>query len=317
MILTSNKLTSNLNDSLFDISSHLSFQKKYFALIRIHQVLIVILKLTLNKHTTKKIITLCFMAATIISCNQTNEKTVANQVLADQVKETTMDADTTIANLKINPISHATMVLEWDGITIYVDPVGGEAAFSNFDSPDLILITDIHGDHMEVVTVEGVAIDKTIIIAPEAVAQNFSEEFKAMTTILSNKKTAKKLKGFTVEAIPMYNLRPEALKFHQKGRGNGYVIEHLGKRVYISGDTEDIPEMRALQNIDAAFVCMNLPYTMTVENAASAVIEFAPKKVYPYHYRGTEGLSDVAAFKSMVNKGNPDVEVVQLGWYAE
>ena len=98
----------------------------------------------------------------------------------------------------------------------------------------------------------------------------------------------------------MYNLREEAKKFHEKGRGNGYVIEKNDKRVYISGDTEDIPEMRSLQNIDIAFVCMNLPYTMTVENAASAVLDFKPNKVYPYHYRGTEGLSDVSKFKSLV-----------------
>ena len=96
---------------------------------------------------------------------------------------------------------------------------------------------------------------------------------------------------------------------------SGYVIENNGKRVYISGDTEDIPEMRALKNIDIAFVCMNLPYTMTPESAADAVIEFAPKMVYPYHYRGTEGMSDVAIFKSLVQNKNPNINVNQLDWY--
>ena len=113
----------------------------------------------------------------------------------------------------------------------------------------------------------------------------------------------------------MYNLREEALKFHQKGRGNGYVLTLGEERVYISGDTEDIPEMRQLKNIDKAFVCMNLPYTMTVESAASAVLDFKPKQVYPYHYRGTEGLSDVNKFKSIVNTGNAEIDVVQLNWY--
>ena len=113
----------------------------------------------------------------------------------------------------------------------------------------------------------------------------------------------------------MYNLREEALKFHEKGRGNGYVIENDGMRVYISGDTEDIPEMRNLKDIDVAFVCMNLPYTMTVESAASGVLDFKPTKVYPYHYRGTEGLSDVAKFKELVNEGDAGIEVVQLDWY--
>ena len=102
--------------------------------------------------------------------------------------------------------------------------------------------------------------------------------------------------GIKVEAVPMYNLTPTRLRFHNKGRGNGYVMAFGGKRVYVSGDTEDIPEMRALKKIGVAFVCMNLPYTMTPEQAADAVREFKPKTVYPYHYRG----SDTAKFKKLV-----------------
>jgi len=113
----------------------------------------------------------------------------------------------------------------------------------------------------------------------------------------------------------MYNLREEALKFHTKGRGNGYVLTINKERIYFSGDTEDIPEMRNLKNIDKAFVCMNLPYTMTVENAADAVLEFKPKEVYPYHYRGTGGLSDVEKFKQIVAEKNKAIKVVQLDWY--
>ena len=113
----------------------------------------------------------------------------------------------------------------------------------------------------------------------------------------------------------MYNLRKEALKFHQKGRGNGYVLNLGNQRVYFSGDTEDIPEMRALQDIDLAFVCMNLPYTMTVESAADAVLEFKPTKVYPYHYRGRPDVSDVSRFMELVKKGDPAIEVIQLDWY--
>ena len=88
-----------------------------------------------------------------------------------------------------------------------------------------------------------------------------------------------------------------------------------GERIYISGDTEDIPEMRALNAIDKAFICMNLPYTMTVESAADAVIEFGPKEVYPYHYRGPNGFSDVGKFEALVTKGNSDVSVIRLNWY--
>jgi L-ascorbate metabolism protein UlaG (beta-lactamase superfamily) len=92
-------------------------------------------------------------------------------------------------------------------------------------------------------------------------------------------------------------------------------LERNGKRIYISGDTEDIPEMRNLKNIDIAFVCMNLPYTMTVEKAAEAVLAFKPKTVYPYHYRGENGFSDVAKFKSLVEADNPNIKVTQLDWY--
>lgn len=113
----------------------------------------------------------------------------------------------------------------------------------------------------------------------------------------------------------MYNLREEALKFHSKGRGNGYVVTIGGERIYISGDTEDIPEMRSLKNIDKAFVCMNLPWTMTVDKAAEAVLEFKPKAIYPYHYRNKEGMSDVKKFKTLINQGDEAIEVIQLDWY--
>lgn len=123
--------------------------------------------------------------------------------------------------------------------------------------------------------------------------------------------------GLKITAIPMYNITEGRLDKHVKGRGNGYVLEKDGYRVYISGDTEGIPEMRNLENIDKAFVCMNLPYTMDVEQAADAVVEFAPKEVIPYHYRGTNGLSDVEKFKTIVNETNPEIKVTLMEWYPE
>ena len=116
--------------------------------------------------------------------------------------------------------------------------------------------------------------------------------------------------GISIHATPAYNTTPERLKYHPKGVGNGYVLTVGGKRIYISGDTEDIPEMRSLKNIDVAFVCFNLPYTMTEEQAASAVRAFAPKIVYPYHYRG----SDLAKFKRLVGQ-DEGIEVRMGDWY--
>ena len=123
-----------------------------------------------------------------------------------------------------------------------------------------------------------------------------------------------KIANVIVKAIPMYNITKKRLKFHTKGRGNGYVLTLNGKRIYISGDTEDIKEMRALKNIDYAFVCINLPFTMSVEQAASAVLEFKPKVVYPYHYRGPNGYSDIEKFKNLVSK-NKNIDVKLLNWY--
>jgi len=199
---------------------------------------------------------------------------------------------TSDGDLIIHPINHATFVLSWKDRTIYVDPVGNGKRFDGLPKPDLILVTDIHGDHLSPETLEAVAGAKTTIVAPSAVAEKFSEKLRKQTTVLANGDT-KSVAGVSIESVPMYNLTADRLKYHNKGRGNGYVVTVGGKRVYISGDTEDIPEMRALKNIDMAFVCMNLPYTMTEDQAASAVREFKPKIVYPYHYRD----SDVGKFK--------------------
>ena len=212
-------------------------------------------------------------------------------------------------DLIIHPINHATLELGWTKLTLYIDPVGGGQRFAGLPKPDLILLTDIHGDHLNSDTLKAVATDKTQLVAPSAVSEQLPAELRRRTTLLANGET-KSLLGLTIEAVPMYNTTPERAKFHSKGRGNGYVLTFADKRVYLSGDTEDIPEMRALKNIDVAFLCMNLPYTMTPEQAASAVREFRPKIVYPYHYRG----SDLAKFKKLVGD-DVGVEVRLPDWY--
>tara|TARA_R110002074_G_scaffold61561_5_gene148776 strand:+ start:16736 stop:17560 length:825 start_codon:yes stop_codon:yes gene_type:complete len=216
--------------------------------------------------------------------------------------------------IKITPIEHATAVIEWGDITIYIDPTGGATAFKNQKKPDLILITDIHGDHFNKETLEAIDVSKATFVVTQALADAMPVKFAGKLEILANG-SSKELNGILIEAVPMYNLREEAKDFHVKGRGNGYILTIDGQRIYFSGDTEDIPEMRSLKNIDKAFVCMNLPYTMTVESAASAVLDFKPKQVYPYHYRGRPDVSDVKMFKKLVDAGNQDIEVVQLDWY--
>jgi L-ascorbate metabolism protein UlaG (beta-lactamase superfamily) len=222
--------------------------------------------------------------------------------------------ETSKGKLTIQPLLHGTVVFTWDGKTIYVDPYGGTKTFKDIAAADLVLITDIHGDHLNEATLDSIKIENAVIVAPQAVVDKLPENLKAKAIVLNNGGTTEQ-KGISIAAIPMYNLPEAADSRHTKGRGNGYILTLGGKKVYLSGDTEDIPEMRALTNIDVAFVCMNLPFTMDINQAASAVLEFKPKIMYPYHYRGQGGLSDVEAFKKLVEAGNSKIEVRLRNWY--
>jgi len=223
---------------------------------------------------------------------------------------------TAAGELTIQLVLHDTLMIQFNNKTIYVDPYGGEEAFEGLDKPDLILITDIHGDHLDEKTLDALKAEGTTIIAPQAVKDKMSEKYKKSTSVVNNGDKHNDL-GILIEAIPMYNLPEAPDAKHVKGRGNGYILTLGDKRVYISGDTEDIPEMRGLNGIDIAFVCMNLPYTMDINQAASAVLEFEPAIVYPYHYRGRPDMSDTAAFKALVDNGSKGIEVRLRNWYPE
>lgn len=224
--------------------------------------------------------------------------------------------------LNIQPVFHSALVITYNQLTIYIDPYGGAKAFEGLPKPNLILITDIHQDHCDLTTLHHINYPKAELVVPMAVAKKLEEpdslshRINQVRHILSNGDETK-LFGVTITAVPMYNLPEEPNSKHVKGRGNGYILEIAGKRIYISGDTEDIPEMRNLKNIDIAFVCMNLPYTMDIHQAADAVLAFKPKVVYPFHYRGKDGFSDIEVFKKIVNDNNPEIEVRTRNWYPE
>lgn len=211
---------------------------------------------------------------------------------------------TSAGPVRITPIMHASVLLQAAGKNIYIDPAQG--SFDKLPPADLILITDIHGDHMSPANVTKLSKAGTVVWAPKAVADKIHAD-----AVIANGDT-KKWEGWTIEAVPAYNMKrgpsPGQL-YHDKGRGNGYVLTYGGKRFYFSGDTEAIPEMDALRNIDVAFICMNLPYTMTPEEAAAAVKKFHPAVVYPYHYRG----SDLNAFSSALQGSRIDVRLRE--WY--
>ena len=223
---------------------------------------------------------------------------------------------TSLGDLKIQPIFHSSLFLQWNNLTIYIDPYGGQNAFKNMIDPDLIIITDIHGDHLDLETLKSIHTDKAIFIAPEAVAEKLPPIYHKNLIVLNNNETTEQL-GIKIKALPMYNLPDIPNSKHPKGRGNGYILTIENKQIYISGDTEDINEMRNLKNIDVAFVCMNLPYTMDIHQAASAVLEFKPKIVYPFHYRGKPDMSDIQVFKKLVNDKNPNIEVRLRNWYPD
>jgi L-ascorbate metabolism protein UlaG (beta-lactamase superfamily) len=195
---------------------------------------------------------------------------------------------------------------EINGQAWHIDP-WSTGDYSALPKADVILITDIHGDHMDPKAIAAIKKDSTVIVAPSAVAKTVAE-----AKVLANGESTT-ISGIKIEAVPMYNLQrgPEAGKlYHDKGRGNGYVLTVGDKRIYFSGDTEAVPEMKALKNIDVAFLCMNLPYTMPPDEAAEGVKAFRPKVVYPYHYRG----SDLAVFSGAL-KNEKDIEVRLRDWY--
>ncbi len=192
----------------------------------------------------------------------------------------------------VRPIQHASILLTWNGKVIYNDP--SEGAFTGLPKADLILISHSHGDHFNANVIATLRNTNTILIAPQAVYSSLSATLKAQTIVMSNGTVTNAL-GINIEAIPAYNSN------HPLGTGNGYVVTLGGTRLYFAGDTGDIKEMRALQNIDVAFVCINTPFTMTMAQAVSAVREFRPKVVIPYHFRNSDGTyTDLNAFKRQV-----------------
>lgn len=218
--------------------------------------------------------------------------------------------ETDNGEIVVHPIAHASFVMTVPGLVIYNDPVGGAAAYEGRPEPDLVLITHEHGDHFDPETLAAIVGDGTRLVTNPAVFEKLSDELKAKATAIGNGETAT-VADLTIEAIPAYNTTEDRLQYHPQGRDNGYVLTIDGRRVYIAGDTEDIPEMRALSGIHIAFVPMNLPFTMDETQASSAVAEFKPDFVYPYHYRN----SDPALFASKLAEAGAEVEVVMGPWY--
>jgi len=217
----------------------------------------------------------------------------------------TQTFSTAAGDVKITPLYHASVLIQAGGKAIYVDPAK-PAKLAGLPKADLILITHIHPDHFDPEYIAALSQPTTEVLAPASVVAKLPS-----AKPIANGQT-QPWQSWAVEAIPAYNLTrgpASGQLYHPKGRDNGYVLTYGGKRFYFSADTEGTPEMRALQNIDVAFICINLPYTMPPEEAADAVKAFRPKVVIPYHYRN----SDLSLFQQRL--AGTGIEVRLLDWY--
>jgi len=217
--------------------------------------------------------------------------------------------------VKMTPVFHSGVVLEYDGKVIFVDPYEKTEVFQGFGAPDMVVITHTHGDHFDKKVLAQLDLSKAELFGPAPVTEQAADMgFMKITTLANGEETERG--DIEVEAVASYNLPKSDDAPHPPGKFNGYVIELGDEEYYFSGDTGPIDEMRDLDDIDFAFVCMNLPYTMTMEDAAAAVLDFKPRVVYPFHYRNKDGsFMDTEKFAAMVNEGDKSIEVRVLDWY--
>ena len=208
---------------------------------------------------------------------------------------------TSRGELAITFFGHATLMLSFDGMIIHVDPWSKLADYSKLPKADVILVTHDHSDHFDTGTIARLRKNNTVIVHTKLCSE------KLTGGIVMKNGDKQTVKGLEVEAVPAYNIqhkRDNGAPYHPKGEGNGYIITFGDKRVYVAGDTENTPEMKALKKIDIAFLPMNLPYTMTPEMVADAARVFKPSILYPYHY----GDTDVSKLVDLL-KNEPGIDV--------
>lgn len=208
---------------------------------------------------------------------------------------------TSAGDLKITCIGHGTLMFTFGDKVIHIDPVSRYADYTKMPKADIILVTHEHGDHLDDDAIENLRTENTDLVLTELCSQSVKGG------IIMKNGDVKTIQGLKIEAVPAYNIvhmRSAGNPYHPKGHGNGYVITFGDKRVYIAGDTENVPEMKNLKNIDIAFLPMNVPYTMTPEMAADAARAFKPKILYPYHYGNTDTSKLVELLKD-----DKDIEV--------
>jgi L-ascorbate metabolism protein UlaG (beta-lactamase superfamily) len=208
---------------------------------------------------------------------------------------------TSAGDLGITFLGHGSLLFDFNGLVIYLDPFSQVGDYAKLPPADAILITHEHRDHLDPQALAGIRTDRTVVVLTEACKSQVKGGL-----VMHNGEQSTAL-GIPVAAVPAYNLlhrRENGEPFHPKGAGNGYILTFGDRRVYVAGDTENIPEMKALQDISVAFLPVNLPYTMTPEMAAEAAQAFKPKILYPYHF----GATDTALLVELLSDA-PEIEV--------
>jgi L-ascorbate metabolism protein UlaG (beta-lactamase superfamily) len=192
---------------------------------------------------------------------------------------------TSSGDLRITFIGHASLIFSLNNKEVYVDPFSKLADYATLPKADVIVITHEHRDHLDPAAIEKIRTEKTMVV----LTANGAKQLAGGIVMKNN--DVRIFEGVTIEAVPAYNIvhkRETGEPFHPRGAGNGYIMTFGDKRVYVAGDTENIPEMAVLKNIDIAFLPMNLPYTMTPEMTAAAAKMIQPRILYPYHYGSTD-----------------------------
>jgi L-ascorbate metabolism protein UlaG (beta-lactamase superfamily) len=188
-------------------------------------------------------------------------------------------------DLEVTLVGHGTLMFSFGGKVIHVDPWSRQADYTKMPKADIILVTHDHPDHLDLAAIKTLTRGNTQVVVNTAAAD------KVPGCIAMANGEVKTVQGIRVEAVPAYNIvnmRSPGQPFHPKGVGNGYLMTFGDKKIYVAGDTEDTPEMKALKGIYCAFLPMNLPYTMTPEMVADAAKAMRPAIVYPYHYGETD-----------------------------
>lgn len=213
----------------------------------------------------------------------------------------------------LTPFEHASLMLTVGGQRLLVDPVGPADRYTAAGTPAAVLVTHEHSDHFDAETLSAIVTQDVALVVNPAVAEKLPEALRARATVMKNGDSGE-IADIRVEAVPAYNITPERTRYHPQGRDNGYILSSPDHgRIYIAGDTEDTPEFRAQKDIALAFVPMNLPYTMTVDQAAAGVAAMAPRQVIPYHHRG----NDPAEFAEKLAATGAATEVVIVDWYPD